>query len=161
MGRDPKKPSLRGIDGGQAHRPGRTPPQPRAIKPRAPSWLTREQRVAFRQIVRELEAMTGAFSADTIIICNLAIAYARLQAITVEICMTGSKLVVDGARNDDVVNPLVRLQMSTQREILKYCETLALTPTVRARLDVEITDPAHQAPGKRGGLAGLRDGLMS
>jgi len=161
MGRDPKKTSLRAIDGGQAHRPDRTPPTPRAIKPRAPSWLTAEQKIIFRSIVRELEAMCGAFSADTIAVVNLAISYDRLRAISLQLCMTGSKLVIDGARNDSVVNPLVRLQISTQRDIDRYTEKLALNPIIRARLDFEITDPARLAgAGKAGGLQGLRDGLM-
>jgi phage terminase small subunit len=162
MGRDPKKPSLRGIDGGQAHRPDRTPPQPRVIKPRAPSWLTREQRIAFRAIVRELDAMTGAFACDVELITSMAIHFDRLREINIQLCMSGSKLVVSGARNDSVVNPLVRLQLSTQRDLIKLSDKLFKNPEIRARLDVEITDPLMQSgSGKRGGLAGLRDSLLN
>lgn len=97
----------------------------RACRLAPPKYLTREQAVLFRKLVKELRDSNVLSSLDVYVLSNCAIAIDRIRQYDESISANASLLYdrdVIGNRN------------KTVSEFLRYCNELCLSPQARAKI---------------------------
>jgi len=122
----------------RADRHGKRPPAADLEKPKPPPGLFREAGTAWRQLVRELQAIGTLHSSDRHLIELAAVCLGRLRQARAAIAKTG--LEVRGDRGA-VVAPAVRIEISAMRELRALLSELGLSPTSRSRLGIEASPP--------------------
>lgn len=137
-------------------RHGRRPPAADLAKPKPPRGLPREELAAWRELVRELEAIGTLHSADVHTIESAAFCIAAIRQARAALKKTG--LQVRGDRGA-VVAPAFRAAHSAINTLRPLLAELGLTPTARARLGITADEPglfADLPPSPRHDPAGYR-----
>lgn len=133
----------------RADRHGKRAPAADLAKPKPPSGLSRAELIAWRELVRELEAIGTLHSADVHTIESAAFCIAVIREARASLKKSG--LEVRGDRGA-VVAPAFRAGHSAINTLRPLLAELGLTPSSRARLGIEAPaqDPfADLPPSKR------------
>ena len=156
MGRKPKHPDLRLVEGNREHRRiDANVPRPAPARPPCPKVLDPVAKRHWKYVVGQLEAMGILACSDQGTIAAAANAYSRwhraeqqLKAIAkdpdqyTEVMKTKS--------GNSIQNPIVGIANAARDAMVRYESELGLSPTARTRLKVEKAD----IPGRRERLLG-------
>jgi P27 family predicted phage terminase small subunit len=153
MGRKPKHPDFRVIEGNREHRPiDLNVPRPKSMRPPCPKILDAVAKRHWRYIVEELEEMGILAHSDLGIIAAAANAYSRwhraeeqLRAIAKEPDQYTE--VMKTKAGNWIQNPIVGIANSARDALVRYEAELGLSPTSRTR--IRIDKNAHKSLRER------------
>ena len=145
MGRRPKHPDWRIVEGNREHRPiDPNIPRPASMRPPCPRMLDPVAKRHWRYIVGELEQMGILAHSDQSIIAAAANAYSRwyraeeqLKAIAKEPDQYTE--VMKTKAGNWIQNPIVGIANAARDALVRYEAELGLSPTSRARIKIEKT----------------------
>jgi P27 family predicted phage terminase small subunit len=118
----------------RGRKPTPRPHQGNGRRPREPTQLFPEAKVAWRQIVNDLERAGTLSSDDALIIELAAVAIGRGRQARNQLSREG--LHVRSERGA-IVHPLARLEIAMMSQARQLLAELGATPTARARLGLE------------------------
>lgn len=110
-------------------------PQPKAAKPKCPTWLSEDAKRVWKRTAKQLETMGLLFEADQDILATYVNAVVNYERATKQVDRDG--ILVEGRRDGMVTNPAVRVQRDCAQLIRMLGAELGLTPSGRSRLTVE------------------------
>jgi P27 family predicted phage terminase small subunit len=149
----PKPTAIRKLEGNLGRRPfNQREPHPDPVEPDIPTYLNATAKREWRKLAPVLQRMRVLTEADGVMLANLCISVATLRQIRQTIDMLekqsgGSALLVENKRSGMVVvSPLIR-QLHREAELqIKICREFGLSPSSRARVEVEGHVAGPQAP---------------
>ena len=139
-GRRPKPASLRRLEGNPGHRP--ILPEPhisRQTRPEPPTWLTPYARAAFLEVVDELFASGIVTKIDVWALASFAEFCSTFRSATETLARlsvgdAGAGLVAKMPSGAIVTHPMLAVKNRAQRDILRACAELGLSPSGRVGL---------------------------
>jgi P27 family predicted phage terminase small subunit len=148
MGRKPKHPDFRLIEGNREKRPINTNvPRPEPVRPPCSKILDRIARRYWLYIVRELEAMGTLAHSDQGIIAAAANAYSRWHRAEEQLKALAKgpdqyTEVMKTKSGNWIQNPLVGIANAARDALVRYGSELGLSPTARAKINIDTPQPA-------------------
>ena len=112
--------------------------------PPAPTWLSRQAKVEYRRVARELVASGIATRLDVSVVAVHADAVWRHRQATAALAETGP--LVRGRDGVPVASPYVKLQRDAFGDVLRTCAELGLTPASRGRVKVVDSSTTSSSP---------------
>ncbi len=144
MGRKPKHPDLKLIEGNRGHKAiDLNIPRPASLRPPCPrDLLDGAARKKWSYIVRELEEMGILARSDQFVIAAAANAWSRWLRAEEQL----RKIATDPDKYTEVIktksgnwiqNPIVGIANAARDDLVRYSAELGLTPTSRTRIHID------------------------
>jgi P27 family predicted phage terminase small subunit len=112
-------------------------PQPRAVAPDRPRWLSAKAVAEWERVLPELLAMGTAKSSDQAGLAAYCEAVAQLEVLSELVARTGPLLVGrDGLAHK---NPAVSQRVTASAEVRLWAREFGLTPAARQPMRVELS----------------------
>jgi P27 family predicted phage terminase small subunit len=148
----PKPTAIRKIEGNLGRRPfNMLEPHPDQVEPDLPSYLNTAAKREWRKLVPILQRMRVLTEADGGMLANICLSVARLRQIRAAIDVLEkdgrSALLMENKRSGMVVvSPLIRQEHREVELLMKLSREFGLSPSSRARVEIEGTVAGPQAP---------------
>lgn len=131
----PKPTALRVLEGNPSHRPLPSgEPKPLKGRPKCPSWLSREAKRTWRELVPQLEAMGLLTRADGHLLAIYCETWAEYRAAVEYLREYGT--VYDAGHRGVIARPEVGVAQKARVLLRQYAQEFGLTPSARGRLVV-------------------------
>lgn len=138
VGRKPKPPALKVLEGNPGKRPINTaaPAPRRDLKAKAPVWLESEAKREWRRVAPELERLGLLSHLDQQALAQYCQAYARWREAEEVLTLKG--LTYEYTNKSGAVNILARpevgISVSAQKTMRAICAEFGMTPSSRGRM---------------------------
>ena len=143
-GRKPKPTALKIIEGNRGRRPlNDREPQPRAVAPEKPEWLTPFASAEWDRLAEEMAQVPGWLTAvDRAVLAAYCQAYGRWQQAEMAVSEHGQvflKIFIDPSGTEHIepkARPEVKIAKDERAAMKGFAVELGITPAARARIHV-------------------------
>ena len=138
VGRKPKPPELRLVEGNPGHRPiPANTPKPPPTAPTRPSWILPEAKREWGRIVPHLERLGLLTVVDRAALAGYCQAWARYRQAEEMLDEEGFVTVTD--KGNVIQHPAVAISRNMLQQIRAFAAEFGLTPSSRGRIQI----PGH------------------
>jgi P27 family predicted phage terminase small subunit len=126
-------------------------PRPKAARPRAPAWLSKDARTVFQAVVRQLYAEGMVARTDENALARYADLFVQYRQASEFLAKYGAMYAVPGRPGPDGkpgpstgfrTYPHAQRALALSRDLLRLEEQCGMTPASRSRLVAETPAPA-------------------
>jgi P27 family predicted phage terminase small subunit len=150
LGRPPRPARLRLLKGAPPGKVNLNEPVPRSGRVVPPDGLGEEARTIWDYTLAELEFMRSSVPTDRdalVAYCEAVVNHRRATAQLVD-----APLLIRGHRGVQVRNPLLAVQRDAAHLIRQFAQEFGLTPSARARIDVDGPRREEDNPFSQGAV---------